>query len=78
MVYTAYYKKITEIFWKKLKNVKGDGILQESNSRFFILSDETRIEICTQGMMFKFDSNRFMSIKKNMELQAGMPIPTRD
>lgn len=78
MLYDAYFKRVGEDKWHVLKNVKGDGIIAESQSRFFILEDETRIEIPATNMLFKFPPRRFLAIKKQMELEAGQSIPTND
>jgi hypothetical protein len=78
MTYTVYYKKINSLFWKSLKRVKGDGMMDEAslnkttnNCRWFILEDETRIEIPTHDIMFKFSKDRFMMIKTQMEKESG-------
>ena len=74
-MYTVKYKHNKSFFWSKLKNVKGDGFVEGNRSiRFFILEDESRVEICTDNMIFKFDNGRFMSIKKEMEKQVGQNI----
>ena len=78
MLYIAYYKNVGASQWFRIKNVKGDGLVEGANMRFFILDDESRIEISTINMMFRFDSKRFLMIKKQMELQAGQSIPTND
>ena len=77
MEYTVWYKKVGSCIWKKLSRVKGDGIMQEMGHRAFILFDESRVEIPVGGMMFKFSAERFLSIKKTAELEAGQPIVTR-
>jgi hypothetical protein len=89
MTYTVFYKRVNSVFWKKLKKVKGDGLLDEStgyadtngfqskttnNSRWFILEDETRIEIPVNNVMFKFSKERFMSIKQNVERETGQRV----
>ena len=40
--YTIFYKKVENKIWKKIKNVKGDGLLENNLSRFFILEDEAK------------------------------------
>ena len=74
-MYTVKYKKIGQVFWKTLKNIKGDGFLETNTHRFFITEDEERIEIPTKDIMFIFDSKRFLDIKKNMEKEVGQAIP---
>ena len=74
MIYSVEYKLSGQWFFRKLKNVKGDGILSEGHCRWFILMDETRIEIpCTA--IFKFCSKRFESIRAGMEKEAGLKLP---
>lgn len=71
MTYTVKYKK--SFLWHTIKNVHGDGIIHETGNRYFILDDESRIEIPSSAL-FWFSKERFISIKKNMEKQAGQPI----
>lgn len=85
MPYTVYYKKNDSFFWKKLKKVKGDGFIENGyiagadgrvigttkDIRWFILEDETRIEIPSKMFVFKFSKERFMQIKQNMEKESG-------
>lgn len=72
IIYTVQYKK--KIFWKTIKTVKGDGILENGMSRFFILEDESRIEIPCQNFIFKFSKERFYMIKERMENEARQDI----
>lgn len=71
MNYTIKYKLEKSWFWKTIKNVKGDGILSESNARWFILDDESRIEIPIQGTIFEFSKERHYLIKENMNKEMG-------
>ncbi len=76
MLYSVKYKKPGSLFFRTIKNVKGDGICDGMQSRFFILSDETRIELpCS--CHFIFSSERFIAIKNLMEQQAGQTIPVK-
>jgi len=70
-MYTVKYKLF--LIWHTLKNVTGDGVMQENRNRFFILSDESRVEVPSTAV-FWFSKERYISIKKNMEKQAGQPI----
>jgi len=74
MLYSVKYRFSGQWFWRTMKNVKGDGIIEGGNSRFFILADETRIEIPV-SCEFCFSSKRFEVIKSNMENQVGQTIP---
>ena len=76
MNYQVKYKPVHSLFWKSISKVKGDGILEETGQRFFILEDETRVELPTANMLFRFSKERFYSIKQQMEKEAGRPIPT--
>lgn len=78
MTYTVKYRHVKGFFWKTLRGVKGDLIPTDlKDVRVFILEDESRVEIPTTGMEFRFCSRRFLSIKAAMEREAGQPIPTR-
>ena len=79
MIYTVKYRKVGSFFWKKLKNVKGDGVVEVGgNARWFILADESRVELPLTEMEFYFPPERFLLIKKQMEQEAGQAIPTND
>jgi len=78
MSYTVKYKTAKDWFWKKLKNVKGDGIMSDTPvpTRFFILEDESRVEIPITGTIFTFSQGRFLMIKQTMEKEANQDIRT--
>lgn len=60
------------MFWRTINNVRGDGLMENGN-RYFILDDESRVEVPTTAV-FWFSKERFISIKKNMEKEAGQPV----
>ena len=76
MTYTVKYKKKFDIFWSKIKKVKGDLIINEYNYpvRVLILEDETRIEIPLFETIFQFSKERFIVIKQNMEKESGQKL----
>jgi len=76
MNYQVKYKTI-KLFarWKKFKRLKGDGLLENGLARFFILEDETRIEIPIGNIIFKFSKERFNFVKEKMETEAKQSIP---
>jgi|GEM_PF-1214405 hypothetical protein len=88
MLYTVYYKKLNGFFWRKLKRVKGDGFIENGyvpgpnntaiwttkNIRWFILEDETRIEIPAGDVLFKFSKERHFAIQAQMNKEAGQKI----
>lgn len=79
MTYTVEYKLRGEWLWKKVQRVKGDLVAQDLGvpMRVFILDDETRIEIPVDGTQFRFCPRRFLTIKQNMEKEAGQVLPVR-
>lgn len=74
--YTVKYKRPGWTFWRRIKGVKGDGILfggpgnQAVASRYFILSDDSRIELPI-SMMFQFDRYRCRMIEENIRRESG-------
>ncbi len=73
ILYTVLYRIIGKHKWSKLKNVKGDGILENQN-RFFILENETRYEIPCPNVEFKFPKERYLSIVERMNNESGQNI----
>jgi len=71
ITYTVKYKKFGR--WKKLKKVKGDGILENNLVRWFMLEDETRLEIPI-NYKFKFSKERWYSIQERMSNEAGQDV----
>ena len=72
ILYDVKYK--SNFFWHKIKKIKGDGILENGLSRFFIYEDETRIEIPCQNTIFKFSKERFYGIKERMDNESGQDV----
>lgn len=83
MTYTVKYKKTDQYIWRTLKSVEADGLLIDTTLnvknvvpyRWFLLSNKTRVEIPMENMVFKFNSDRFLKIKTEMDAQAGQVIP---
>ncbi len=80
MNYSCKYKHRNEWFWKKIKNIKGDGIMKDSQypTRFFILDNEERIEIPIPENTFHFSMERFLVIKQSMENEVGQDIKLKN
>lgn len=78
MTYIVEYKKVNSLFWRKIKGVKADFSAPDLSDkpRVFILENETRIEIPTKGVMFRFSSERFLVIKQQMEKESGQRLNT--
>ena len=78
MNYTVKFKLQNSLFWKTVKNVKGDLITPDlPNVRVLILNDESRLEIPLNGTQFYFCSRRFLAIKQKMEQEVGQSIPVK-
>ena len=73
--YEVSYKRIGFLRrWYKLRKVKGDGLLENGLARFFILEDETRVEIPIGNIIFKFSKERFYFVKERMETGIKQPV----
>ena len=93
ITYTVYYKRTNSLFWKKLKKVKGDSFIEggsislgphnenvpppSKNIRYFILEDETRIEIDMHCMVIKFSKDRNTSIMERIAENSGQEVKPR-
>jgi len=73
ITFTVQYKLPDAKKYEILENVKGDGIVEHNNSRFFILEDETRIEIPVNHI-FIFSKERYSLILERMSKEAGQEI----
>lgn len=65
MEYTVKYKRF--LFWKKIERIVADGYVEDRNVRFFILKDNTRIEISADNTIFIFSPKREEVIKKGQD-----------
>lgn len=75
MVYNVKYKHPSWTFWRTLKRVKGDGFCFTDRgdvvqSRYFILEDNSRIEIPVT-MLFVMEPNRFNMIREEINRKTG-------
>ena len=79
MSYTVKYKHDAQWLWRTIKNVKGDLIATEipGSPRVFILADESRVELPSNGLKLRFSKERYIVIKQNMEKESGQVLPTR-
>ena len=79
MSYTVKYKHDAQWLWRTIKNVKGDLIASEipGSPRVFILADESRVELPSNGLKLRFSKERYIVIKQNMEKESGQVLPTR-
>ena len=58
-VYKADQNKIK---WTVLTNVVADGVIAETKHRWFHLSNDVRLEVPTEGMVFEFSAERYKQI----------------
>jgi hypothetical protein len=65
-MYTVKYKQ--GWFWKTLKGVTGDGLVENRDSRFFMLEDKTLVEIPCHNTIFVFSKERAEMIEQNDKL----------
>lgn len=65
MEYTVKYKRF--LFWKKIESIVADGYVEDRNVRFFILKDNTRIEISADNTIFIFSPKREEAIKEGQD-----------
>lgn len=45
ITFSVKYKKAGSFFWRTINNVTTDGITEGAQSRFFVLKDQTRVEL---------------------------------
>lgn len=81
MLYTIWYKKPGGLFWRKMKNVEADTIIETDKGqalpvRVLFLSDKTRLEI-PMTCLIKFSRERFYDIQANLEREAVQKIKTK-
>ena len=70
------YKQRGQLFWRTVKNVKGDtnqSVCGDSHL-MLIFADESCLLIPIEGTQFKFDKERHYLILKRMEAEAGQKI----
>ena len=78
ILYTVKYKLKNQLFWRTIKNVKGDLVAKDIPvfTKIFIKNTEEQILIPLNGTLFQFSKERFFAIKQNMEKESGQKIVT--
>lgn len=71
MTYTVKYRQPGQWIWRKLKDVKGDGV--EAQFRFFHLEDDSIIYISLDAEVV-FPPGRQAIIIHKMSQEAGTPV----
>jgi hypothetical protein len=87
ITYEVKWKRLRGWRWNRLRSVKGDGfvwtsaedagkgILGMQNTRYFILQDETKIEIPASDTVFVFSKERYQRVIENMQNDIGQAVP---
>lgn len=69
--YTVRYRQPGQWLWRKVRNVKGDGI--EAGIRFFHCEDDS-LHYCSVNAEVVFPPERQAIITHKMSREAGTPI----
>lgn len=72
MNYSVKYKLPGDIFFRTIKNVKGDSLVENGN-RLLITQDEERYEI-SKNSVIVFSKNRFFSILESKRNETGQDL----
>jgi len=89
VTYEVAYRPIGSRRWTLIKGIKGDGFvilneklsgggafISDMKTRWFILDDETRIEVPTEGVEFRFSKERHLRVIEKMEQESGQTLKT--
>lgn len=74
--YTVWYRQPGQWFWRKVKNVTGDGIYSDLKVRFLTLADDTLIHLSVHAEV-KFDPHRMIVVQNQMSKEAGLQVQRR-
>ncbi len=75
ITYTVKYRKLGFLKrWRKISEVKADGRMEDNLSRFFVLRDETRIEIPVSDVIFTFSAERADLINEMTKKPQIIPV----
>lgn len=69
--YTVKYRQPGQIFWRTVKNVKGDGV--EGMFRFFSTEDDRIIYVSCNAEVI-FPAERQALITQKMSREIGQPV----
>jgi len=62
--YQVKYRPHRSFFWRKIKNVLEDGLIDGTNVRFFINDKQERIELALEGIHLVFSPERVDAIEE--------------
>jgi len=66
MDYSVRFREVSTDHWHDIDGVIADGFLDDHAIRYFILSDNTRVEISVSRMIFQFSPGRQKVIAANI------------
>lgn len=72
--YTVKYRKNGSLFWRTIKDVKGDCFVPNTSIMQFIQDDETLTEINIAFFEIRYSKERHTSILEQMSKEAGQQI----
>lgn len=75
MLYSGKYKLTGQIFWRNLKKVKGDSLID--GLKIITFEDDSSIHFPVNQVTIKWNRDRFEDIRNKMEVEAGQPIPIK-
>lgn len=62
--YQVKYRPHRSFFWRKIKNVLEDGLIDGTNVRFFVNDKQERIELALEGIHLVFSPERVDAIEE--------------
>lgn len=62
--YQVKYRPHRSFFWRRIKNVLEDGMIEGTNVRFFINDKQERIELALEGIHLVFSPERVDAIEE--------------
>jgi hypothetical protein len=62
--YQVKYRPHRSFFWRRIKNVLEDGLIEDTNVRFFINDKQERIELALEGIHLVFSAERVDAIEE--------------
>lgn len=79
VAYKVFYRPVGSRFWRCLKDVLEDGIIDGTEIRFFVNRNRERIELPSSAIELKFSEERVEAIeelnrKKADAIKSGMPL----
>lgn len=72
--YLVKYKRPGQLFFRRIRRVKGDWGINDHAIRCFETADGRRFEVPTDGTVFVFGRERLQVIAENMAKESGQKI----